>query len=46
MSGCIFWRGVSGETMECGMQVEVHGVLRSNEIYSKTNMYNRLVSCY
>ena len=43
MSGCIFWSGVPGAIMECGMQVEVHGMLRSNAIHPKTNMYNRFV---
>lgn len=41
MSGFFFRRGVHGATVERGLQVEVHGILRAIEIYSKTNLYYR-----
>lgn len=43
MSGCVLRRRVHCATMECRLQVQVYGLLRSNAIYSKTDMYNRYV---
>ena len=43
MFGIFFRRGIYGAIMECRMQVEIYGMLRTNAVYSETNMYNRSV---
>ena len=43
MSGCVFRRGVHGETVERRLQVQVHGMLRTHEIREEADMHNRSV---
>lgn len=43
MFGGILRRGVPGEAMECGLQVEVYGLLRQAAFHTETDLYHRWV---
>ncbi|KAL2729267.1 potassium voltage-gated channel subfamily KQT member 1 isoform X4 [Vespula squamosa] len=45
MPGGVLWCGILGPSLECGLQIKIHGMLRAAAIHTKTDLYHRFNRC-